>query len=537
MLAVETYIHYDFRNYLGSIGAIDPEATGDFDKYKNRILLRYVSNFEYKKQNSVMSGNFEEADKFYGIMSGQEYKETYKRIWEQNISFMKNAGLDRGNGFISSLSSKISKIKNVNIVVKEIENFLMDLDQKMEAMWKLAKKSGTWDEFQKSAVLSFVAQNKLSSSGDKRYAEFVFNNIKKKTKDGFFYLNGNTGELDNSFGNIALLAASLRNPPGGDYGAYLSDLTAHEGGETFKKIADKIAGYVSYMQGEAGEIADSIAAIQTNEIMGEKLMGLDKFVAQVAKVGSKKINSFSGAYVDSVTFEPDESFMKQFQELKSAKNSAKKIQGKTDVMAQIETDKVVFAFGINVKNYTLLPGMMERKINFGEMSFAEALSNIGDFLENERFTGYISNVAMGRISSRFDDKFWSDRRSGKTSSTSDLTRRWNNIVNLFGYSVLDKAISGDYMTRTTESLFVSVNGNIYPLNEIYSFILSGDIVPVFRTNIKREDIMRTNVWHGGRKASQEEADFRQKDVMPALNDKLGAAKLKIALRFPRALIG
>ena len=97
MLAVETYIHYDFRNYLGSVGAIDPEATGDFDKYKNRILLRFVSNFEFYKQNSLMSGSFKEADKFYGIMSGQEYKETYKRIWEQNISFMKNAGLDRGN--------------------------------------------------------------------------------------------------------------------------------------------------------------------------------------------------------------------------------------------------------------------------------------------------------------------------------------------------------------------------------------------------------------------------------------------------------
>ena len=181
--------------------------------------------------------------------------------------------------------------------------------------------------------------------------------------------------------------------------------------------------------------------------------------------------------------------------------------------------------------------MMERKVKFGEMSFSEALSNIKDFLENERFTGYVSNVAMGRISSRFDEKFWADRRSGKTSSISDLTRRWNNIVNLFGYSVLDKAISGDYMLRKTESLFVSVNGNIYPLNEIYSFILNNDIVPVFTTSIKREDFMRANVWHGGRKASQEEADLRQKDVVSVLSDKLNAAKLRIALRFPRALIG
>ena len=93
------------------------------------------------------------------------------------------------------------------------------------------------------------------------------------------------------------------------------------------------------------------------------------------------------------------------------------------------------------------------------------------------------------------------------------------------------------MLRKTESLFVSINGNIYPLNEIYSFILNNDIVPVFTTSIKREDFMRANVWHGGRKASQEEADLRQKDAKSALNDKLNAAKLRIALRFPRALIG
>ena len=537
MIAVETYIHYDFRNYLGSSDAIDPEASGDFDKYKNRILLRYISNFEYKKQNSVISGSFEEADKFYGIMSGQEYKEIYKRIWEQNISFMKNAGSDRGNGFISSLSSKISKIKDINAVVKEIENFLIDLDKKMEAMWEIAGKSGTWNEFQEKAVLSFVAGKNISSIGDKRYAEFVLDNIKKKTKDGFFYLDGKSGELDKSFGNIALLAASLRNPPNKEYSSHLSDLTSREGGEIFKKIADKIAGYVSYMQGEAGEIADSVASLQACELAGEKITGLNKLVVETAKVGSKKINSFSGAYIDSVTFKPDESFMKQFQEIKSAKNSSKKIQGKSDVMVHVDDQKISFAFGINVKNYTLLSGMMERKVKFGEMSFSEALSNIKDFLENERFTGYVSNVAMGRISSRFDEKFWADRRSGKTSSISDLTRRWNNIVNLFGYSVLDKAISGDYMLRKTESLFVSVNGNIYPLNEIYSFILNNDIVPVFTTSIKREDFMRANVWHGGRKASQEEADLRQKDVVSVLSDKLNAAKLRIALRFPRALIG